>query len=93
MTSEELDLLADTDPLRLRDEAITLLARAETAEAQRDGAVHLLYALADDEPCVFDHHGDCQSHWGGLIVWDDGCAVAAARVFLADFPKPEEDGE
>ena len=33
-----LDELVDTDPLRLRDEALALLHRAEQAEAERDQA-------------------------------------------------------
>jgi chromosome segregation ATPase len=38
MTPERLDLLAETDPLRLRDEAIALLAGVKQAERERDEA-------------------------------------------------------
>lgn len=42
----------------------------------------LLEALTDDEPCTLDHHGYCQTHWGGEV--DGKCGVAAAREFLRE---------
>lgn len=42
---DRLDLLVDTDPLRLRDEAYSLLARAEQAEAERDALAAQVAAL------------------------------------------------
>ena len=42
----------------------------------------LLEALIDDEPCTVDHHGYCQTHWGGEV--DGRCEVAAAREFLRE---------
>jgi hypothetical protein len=42
---DRLDLLVDTDPLRLRDEAYSLLARAEQAEAERDALAAQVAAM------------------------------------------------
>lgn len=38
ITAEQLDLLADTDPLRLRDEAIALLTEVEQLTEQMESA-------------------------------------------------------
>lgn len=40
----------------------------------------LLDALTDGEACILDHHGYCQTHWGGEV--DGRCAVTTAREFL-----------
>ncbi|MEV7013336.1 hypothetical protein [Streptosporangium sp. NPDC051022] len=37
-TRDELDLLVDTDPLRLRDKAFALLAEVERLRTERDAA-------------------------------------------------------
>lgn len=42
--------------------------------AKRD---RLLARFVDDNPCRFDHHGDCQEHIGG-----NPCAVDQVRKLL-----------
>jgi len=39
----------------------------------------LLKALDDEDPCVFDHHGDCQTHYGEI---DGRCATQVSRDLL-----------
>ena len=64
------------------------IATIEQAWAERDGlqasldAAHeVLRDLVDDEPCVHDHHGYCQTH-----CWlDEGtCANKRALALLAE---------
>lgn len=55
----------------------------ESHEALRACVVALEAALAvvvDDDECVFDHHGMCQTHGPGPIP----CQVATARAVLAE---------
>ena len=47
--------------------------RVELAEA-----LDALYAVTDDDPCRYDHHGYCQTHGPGAIP----CSTAVARDLL-----------
>ena len=38
--------------------------RLDVSEASRKELVEALESYVDDEPCSFDHHGDCQTHYG-----------------------------
>lgn len=42
-------------------------------------AVPVVGNLVDDEPCERDHHGYCQTHWGGATT---ECANAVGLEFL-----------
>ncbi len=66
MTWDEIDLLVDTDPLALRDEAWRL--------------TQLLTDLIQEDPCDFDHHGYCQAHiW---FRTDPSCPQSRAKEIL-----------
>lgn len=64
---------------RLREEADRLRAAWESAWAERNEARGLLHRFVDheDDPCRFDHHGDCQEHGSS-----GPCQVAEARRLL-----------
>lgn len=43
-------------------------------------AVEIIEALTDDDPCHFDHHGNCQAH---AAFGDGECPHAMAKRWLA----------
>lgn len=63
---------------------LRVTCNADTVEEVRalaDAAPDLLAALEamiDNEPCRFDHHGNCQTHTLG-----NPCEMAAARAAIA----------
>ena len=47
-------------------------------QASHEKLVEALEPYVDDEPCSFDHHGCCQTHYG------DPCMNTAAKQALAE---------
>lgn len=50
--------------------------------------VDMLEPLLDDDTCSFDHHGYCQTHYGGSQP--GVCDVEKARVFVKEFRNKEK---
>lgn len=67
MSREAFNYLVDNDTLSLRDIAVDLEAFARCA----------LEAM--DEPCRYDHHDYCQTHW----LDAQPCPVEKVRAVLA----------
>lgn len=44
----------------------------------RDELMEALEPFMDDDPCSFDHHGNCQAH-----LVDNPCSMVKARLALA----------
>lgn len=63
---DRLDLLVDTDPLELRDEAMRLAL--------------LVDELRDPDDCWYDHHGYCQAH--AWMATHPTCPHKRAREIL-----------
>lgn len=77
-------LAAGTTLVEQKD--LLLWLHAEAAW-QRDEAIDVLADLADDSPCVYDHHGYCQGHgW----LYDSPCPQKRLRDFAARGGTAEE---
>lgn len=75
--------LREIDDLRAdHTEAILLFGAATTElsalKARHARACELLAEFDHGDPCLFDHHGNCQAH-----DCTNGCVVADALEFLA----------
>lgn len=73
-------------PERFPPNAWELKHWKQGVDAALDVAAPLLDNLTDDEPCSLDHHGYCQTHWGGAVT---ECANRLAEEFLAQAALPE----
>ena len=54
MTPEELDAMVDTDPLRLRDEAVRLLAENERLRSALFAAIPWIECICDEDEGTCD---------------------------------------
>jgi hypothetical protein len=61
--------------------AVILQKKKEAAEEMYEALTYLV----DDDPCQFDHHGNCQTHYLGNL-----CGVAMAKKALAKARGEEE---
>ena len=57
-------------------------------DKQLQTAVELLSELVDDDPCWFDHSGNCQAH--GL---SDDCPHQRAKDFIKEMTDGKEETE
>lgn len=66
------------------DTAISQLEQAVAAlEAENATFRGLLLELTDDEPCSYDHHGYCQTHW----LHERPCPNERVRALLNQEPQ------
>lgn len=73
----------------LRERLEQTEADLATARAQAQTLREMLDGFIDDEPCTFDHHGYCQTHFSGATP----CYMAEARAYLAMVPQAREATE
>lgn len=45
-------------------------------------AIELLEEQIDDEPCSYDHHGYCQTHWGGTDEDPTFCGMKKSKEVI-----------
>lgn len=45
-------------------------------------AIELLEEQMDDEPCSYDHHGYCQTHWGGTDEDPTFCGMKKSKKVI-----------
>lgn len=70
----------------------TLRRHLEDAHRLLAEARGLLSEFVDNEPCLFDHNGDCQTHDSYGLRAEKGCLNLRARALLSRWDAEHPEG-
>lgn len=73
----------------LREELETIASKsAEEKDKKLSELVQLLESYLDDDECSFDHHGYCQTHFGGSEPGK--CRNTVAKEVVSSLSQPKD---